>query len=153
MNTPSQFKRPQSVLFVCTFNAVRSPMAEAIARKNFGTRVFVQSAGVKIGELNPFAVSVMAEIDCDISHHTVRTFSDLDDISFDMIVTLSPEAHHSALEYCRSLAIDVEYWPTIDPTAFKGSRDQRLIAYRETRDKLAHRIGKLLGSADHTPSR
>jgi protein-tyrosine-phosphatase len=133
-------RRPQSVLFACTFNAVRSPMAEALARHHFGRDVYFISAGVRPGVLDPFAVSAMDEIGIDISKHKPRVFADLEDEAFDAIVSLSPEAHHSALEYTRTMAVDVVYWPTIDPTAATGSREQMLDAYRNVRDGLQKRI-------------
>lgn len=137
-------RRPQSVLFCCTFNAVRSPMAEAIARYYFGREVYFASAGVKAGELDGFAIAAMDDIGIDISKFKPHTFEDLEDSSFDLIITLSPEAHHKALEFTRTLAVEVHYWPTIDPTAVQGSREQMLDAYRAVRDGLKNRITKLL---------
>ena len=137
-------RRPQSILFCCTFNAVRSPMAEAIARYYYGREVYFASAGVKAGELDPFAVAAMDDIGIDIHKFKPHTFEDLEDSSFDLIVTLSPEAHHKALEFTRTLAVDVVYWPTVDPTAVQGSREQMLDAYRSVRDGLKKRITALL---------
>ena len=137
-------RRPQSVLFCCTFNAVRSPMAEAIARYYYGREVYFASAGVKAGELDPFAVAAMDDIGIDIGKYKPHTFEDLEDSSFDLIVSLSPEAHHKALEFTRTLAVDVVYWPTVDPTAVQGSREQMLDAYRSVRDGLKKRITALL---------
>lgn len=144
MDAPPVFKRPQSVLFACSFNSVRSPMAEGIARQLFGREVYFASAGLRAGELDPFAVSAMDEIGVDIAKHRPRTFDDLEDDSFDMIVSLSPEAHHRALEFTRSMAIEAIYWPTLDPTAVQGSREQMLEAYRGVRDQLDQRIRQLL---------
>ena len=137
-------RRPQSILFCCTFNAVRSPMAEAIARYYYGREVYFASAGVKAGELDPFAVAAMDDIGIDIAKYRPHTFEDLEDSSFDLIVSLSPEAHHKALEFTRTLAVEVVYWPTIDPTAVQGSREQMLDAYRSVRDGLKKRIVTLL---------
>jgi len=131
---------PSIVLFVCSMNAVRSPMAEAMLKRLHGTRVFVDSAGVKQGETDPFAMAVMEELGFDLARHRPKTLDDLEDDSFDLIVTLSPEAHHRALEHTRATATDVEYWPTLDPTVIEGSRPQRLEAYREVRDALWRRI-------------
>ena len=132
--------RAQSVLFACSENAVRSPMAESLARLQFGRAVYVASAGVRPGERNPFTTAVMDELGVDLSRHRPQTFEDLDDTSFDLIVTLSPEAHHRALEFTRTLAVDVVYWPTMDATATEGSRDTMLDAYRDVRDGLRRRI-------------
>jgi protein-tyrosine-phosphatase len=137
--------RPQSVLFACTLNTVRSPMAEAIARHYFGRDIYFASAGIKRGEPDGFAIAAMEEIGVDMSGHRPHTFEDLADASFDLIVTLSPEAHHKALEFTRTMAIDVVYWPTPDATATQGSRSQMLDAYRDVRDRLTTRIKELLG--------
>jgi protein-tyrosine-phosphatase len=137
--------RPQSVLFACTLNTVRSPMAEAIARHYFGREVYFASAGIKRGEPDPFAVAAMEEIGVDISRHRPHTFEDLEDSNFDLIVTLSPEAHHRALELTRTMAVDVVYWPTPDATATQGSREAILSAYRDVRERLTTRIKDLLG--------
>jgi protein-tyrosine-phosphatase len=135
--------RPQAVLFACGHNAVRSPMAAALLRQMLGSALYVGSAGVRKGELDAFAVAAMEEIGIDIRAHRPMTFEELDDLAglnFDLIVTLSPEAHHKALELTRALAVEVEYWPTADPTAIEGSREQRMDAYRNLRDQLLERI-------------
>ncbi|MGA7429125.1 MAG: arsenate reductase ArsC [Xanthobacteraceae bacterium] len=135
--------RPLAVLFACGLNSVRSPMAAALFGQIFGRSIYVGSAGVRKGELDPFAVAVMDEIGLDISRHKPVTFEEIEEwegLNFDLIVTLAPEAHHRALEITRTNAIDVEYWPTADPSAVEGSREQRLEAYREVRDQLLARI-------------
>lgn len=136
MSVPREL--PQAVLFACTMNAVRSPMAAALLRHLAGRRLYVESAGVRTGEPDPFAAAVMDEIGIDLSRHRPRTLHDLADTSFDLVITLSPEAHHHALELTRTLAIDVEYWPTQDATALlgHGSREQVLSHYRSVRDEL-----------------
>jgi protein-tyrosine-phosphatase len=142
--TPPGGGRPQSVLFACTQNAIRSPMAEALARHFFGREIYIASAGVRPGPLDPFAIAVMDEEGMDISKHKPHSFDDLEDSNFDLIVTLSPEAHHKALEFTRMLASEVVYWPTLDPSATHGSRDQVLEAYRAVRDGLTRRIKERL---------
>ncbi len=140
--------RPQAVLFACGMNAVRSPMAAGLAQQLFGKTVYVGSAGVQKGETDPFAIAVMEEIGIDISRHKPVTFEEVDELeglNFDLIVTLAPPAHHKALELTRTLAADVEYWPTADPTATEGNREQRLEAYREVRDQLMARIRERFG--------
>ena len=135
--------RPQAVLFACGLNSVRSPMAAGLARYFFGKTIYVGSAGVRKGDLDPFAVAAMDEIGLDIGKHKPMTFEELEDwegLNFDLIVTLSPEAHHRALELTRTLAVDVEYWPIPDPTDGSGNREQRLDAYRVVRDQLMQRI-------------
>jgi len=131
---------PGSVLFCCTLNALRSPMAEGLFKLLYKRRVFVDSVGVRAGELDPFAVAVMDEIGIDISRHRSKSFDNLDDTSFDLIVSLSPEAHHRALEMTRTMACEVEFWNTFDPSIVEGSREVRLDAYREVRDTLMRRI-------------
>ena len=140
--------RPQAVLFACGMNAVRSPMAAALLQQMLGKQLHVASAGVQKGELDGFAVAAMEEIGIDIARHKPITFEELDDLeglNFDLIVTLSPPAHHRAMELTRSTAVAVEYWPTIDPTGTEGSREQRLGAYREVRDQLLARIRERFG--------
>ena len=133
---------PGAVLFACTMNSVRSPMAAAILRHLAGRRVYVESAGVRAGGPDAFAQAVMDEFGIDITKHTPRTLRELHDTSFDLIVSLSPEAHHQALELTRTMAVDVEYWPTFDATLMvgQGSREQTLQAYRTVRDQLFKRI-------------
>ena len=131
---------PGAVLFACSMNAVRSPMAAAILRHLAGNRIYVESAGVRAGGADAFAVAAMEEIGIDISGHAPHTLRDLYDTSFDLIVTLSPEAHHQALEWTRHMAAEVEYWPTFDATIVEGDREARLDAYRQVRDNLLKRI-------------
>jgi protein-tyrosine-phosphatase len=135
--------RPLAVLFACGMNSVRSPMAAGLFKQMFGRTTYVGSAGVRKGELDAFAVAAMAELDIDIARHKPATFEELEEdegLNFDLIVTLAPEAHHRALELTRTSGAEVEYWPTADPTAIEGSREQRLDAYREVRDQLLARI-------------
>ena len=130
----------QAVLFACTLNAVRSPMAAALLRHLTSGGLYIESAGVKAGELDPLAVETMDEIGLEIGRHKPRCFEDLEDGSFDLVITLSPEAQHKAMELTRTAATRVEYWPTMDPTAVEGSREQRLLAYRSVRDALMERL-------------
>ena len=148
MGAPPIIARPQAVLFACGLNSVRSPMAAALFRHMFGHASYVASAGVRTGELDPFAVAAMEEVGLDIAKHRPMTFEELEDwegLNFDLIVTLSPEAHHKALELTRTIAADVEYWPTPDPTDTEGSREQRLDAYRTVRDMLMRKIKDRFG--------
>ena len=133
---------PSAILFACTFNTVRSPMAEALAKRLFGHRVFVDSVGVRPGARDPFVLGVMDEIGLDLSRHRPKTFENLEDDYYDLIVTLSPEAHHKALEMTRSMACDVEFWPTPDATAVEGSRETMLDAYRAVRDRLDRKLAE-----------
>ncbi|MCB1351319.1 MAG: low molecular weight phosphatase family protein [Rhodobacteraceae bacterium] len=145
---------PHSVLFCCDYNAVRSPMAEGIMRRDYGRRIFVQSAGVKNElEIDGFAVSVCAEIGLKLDAHRVRTFQEMeqwgDQIgAFDLIIALSPAAHRQALEYTRYYAVDVEFWPIFDPTGLGETREAKLAAYRQSRDQIAQRIRARFGPPD-----
>jgi protein-tyrosine-phosphatase len=146
--SPERPAKPQAVLFACALNAVRSPIAAGLFHQLFGKSIYVASAGVHKGELDPFAVAVMEEIGVDISRHKPIDFEELEDLegfNFDLIVSLSPPAHHKALEMTRTVAAEVEYWPTVDPTGIEGSREQRLDAYRAVRDELMARIRKRFG--------
>jgi protein-tyrosine-phosphatase len=140
MRGPNGEELPGAVLFACTLNSVRSPMAAALLRHLFGRFVYVDSVGARAGELDPLAVEVMDEVGIEIGKHKPKSFDEFEDTSFDLVVTLSPEAHHKAMELTRTSAAKVEYWPTMDPTAVEGSRDQRLSAYRAVRDELERRI-------------
>ena len=133
-------RQPSAVLFACTLNAVRSPMAEAILKHLHGRRIYVDSCGVRADEVDPFAVQVMDEIGIDLSRHRTKSFDDLEDSSFDLVLSLSPEAQHKAVDLTRHMACEVEYWPIFDPTAVEGSRETRLDAYREVREHLMRRI-------------
>jgi len=136
---------PSSVLFACSQNAVRSPMAEALAKRLYGQSAYIDSVGVRADEVDNFAAAVLDELGIDVHRHHAKTFDDVDPSSFDLIVTLSPEAHHSALEFARNAATEVEYWPVPDATAVEGSREIRLQAYRQVRDLILRRLKERFG--------
>jgi protein-tyrosine-phosphatase len=137
---------PGAVLFACNFNRVRSPMAAALMKLIYGDRVYVDSCGLKEGEgIDPFVVAVMDELGADLSAHRVKRFEDLEDGSFDVVVSLTPEAQHRAVDLARRRAVEVEYWPTYDPTLATGSREAVLDVYRRVRDDLKERILKRFG--------
>lgn len=139
-------KRPQSVLFCCDHNAVRSPMAEAMVKALYGREIYVQSAGVHSDlEIDGFAVAVCEELGIELSAHRVRSFAQMeewgDDLSsFDLIVALSPASQHRAQELTRMYHLDVVYWPILDPTALGTRREEKLEAYRQARDQIRQRI-------------
>jgi protein-tyrosine-phosphatase len=133
--------RPHSILFACSLNAVRSPMAEGLARAILGQKIYVDSAGLATTTLDTFAVAAMAEIGIDIRDHNTQGFDDIAVDEFDLIVALSPEAMDKAKAMTRHSSVAVEYWPTDDPTRDSGgSRETRLAAYRAVRDKLKQQI-------------
>jgi protein-tyrosine-phosphatase len=117
-------------------------MAEGILKHMHGKRLFVDSVGLKSKPIDPFVIEVMKEIGIDVERHNAKTFDELQDTSFDVIITLAPEAQHHAVEMTRVMACDVEYWPTFDPTIVEGNREMRLDAYRQVRDQLRRRIAE-----------
>lgn len=133
---------PDAVMFCCTMNAIRSPMAEGLLKQLHGTRIYVDSVGARPGELDGMMVEVMAEIGVDMSRHRAKTFDELEDTFFDAIIALSPEAQHHAVELTRTMACEVMFWNTFDPSIVEGSREQRLDAYRQVRDQIRQRILK-----------
>ncbi|MQB46400.1 low molecular weight phosphatase family protein [Rhizobium sp. ICMP 5592] len=129
-------KAPGAILFMCGLNTIRSPMAEVIARGMLPQGTYIASAGVRAGERNSFVDVVLEEIGLSLGRRQPQTLQDLEDDFFDLIITLSPEAHHAALELTRANAIEVIYWPTMDPSAIGDTREQILDAYRDVRDYL-----------------
>jgi protein-tyrosine-phosphatase len=151
-------------LFACNLNQVRSPMAEVLLKRLVGDRVYVDSCGVRLpGDepdepvedggvgVDPFVEAVMAELGCHLAHHRPKTFEDLETSSFDLVVSLTPEAHDRAMELARGRAAEIEYWPVGDPTLVEGSREVRLAGYRQVRDALARRIAERFGSLGPSP--
>tara|TARA_B100001123_G_scaffold391222_1_gene469419 strand:+ start:269 stop:712 length:444 start_codon:yes stop_codon:yes gene_type:complete len=135
-------EEPGAILFVCSENALRSPMAESLLKHFLGHRIYVDSVGVRAGKIDGFAVEVLEEIGIDISRHHSKSFDDLEDDYYDLIITLSPEAQHRAVELTRTMAVDLEFWHTFDPSIVEGNRETRLDAYRKVRDQLMERILK-----------
>jgi len=133
---------PGSVLFACTHNAIRSPMAEAVMKYLHGRRVYVDSVGVRPQPLDPFVLAALDEIGIDLSRHRAKSFDDLEDDYFDLVISLSPEAQHRAVELTRTSSCEIEFWPTMDPSLVTGSREQRLAAYRALREELLQRLGR-----------
>jgi protein-tyrosine-phosphatase len=132
---------PSAVLFACTMNSVRSPMAEAIMKFLHGHQVFIDSVGVRSGEIDGFAVAVMDEIGIDLTRHHSKTFDELEDDYFDLIIPLSPQAQHRAVEMTRVMAVGIEFWNIFDPAIIESeNREVKLDAYRKVRDELMKRI-------------
>src|SRR6185436_4502818 len=153
MSTPPG-RLPDAVLFCCNYNQVRSPMAEALAKHLIGTRIFIDSAGLRRAlfdpdvddmEVDPLAAEAMKELGVDLTKHRCKTFDELTDDSFDLVIWLRPEAQHRAIEIARGRDADIEYWPTYDPTLTEGTREHRLETYRQVRDGLAARIRQRFG--------
>ena len=131
---------PGAVLFACSYNTVRSVMAAALMRHFHGRSVFVEDCGLRRADPDGFAIAAMEEFGLDISAHDSKTFEDLEDGSFDLIITLSPEAQHRAVEMTRTMHCEVMFWNTFDASIVEGSREQRLEAYRQVREQLKRRI-------------
>ena len=137
---------PGAVLFACNYNRVRSPMAEALTKLLYGQRIFVDSCGLKPGEgVDPFVCAVIDELGADLTRHTAKTFDEVDEGAFDLVISLTPEAQHRAVEMARGKAVEIAYWPTHDPTLATGSREAVLEAYRAVRDELKARIEARFG--------
>ncbi len=146
---------PSSVLFCCDYNAVRSPMAEGLMKKFYGQKTYIQSAGVHNDlEIDGFAIAVCDELGIELSRHRSRSFDEMqqwgDDLSgFELIVALSPASQRQALEFTRYFHLDVEYWPTLDPTGIGEGREAKLSAYRQARDQISAKMLARFGpSAD-----
>jgi protein-tyrosine-phosphatase len=137
---PESDELPGSVLFACTQNSLRSPMAEALMKYLHGRQIYVQSAGVRPTEVDPFVIAALDEIGIDLSRHRARSFEDLEDDYFDLVISLSPEAQHRAVELTRTSSCALEFWPILDPSLVEGSREMRLDAYRALRDDLLARL-------------
>lgn len=154
MSSPPGGRIPDAVLFCCNYNQVRSPMAESLLKHLIGTRIFVDSAGLRRAifdpdvddmQVDPLAAEAMQELGVDLTRHRCKTFDDLEDDSFDLVISLTPEAQHRAIEIARGRDAEIEYWPTYDPTLTEGTREHRLEAYRQVRDGLATRIKARFG--------
>jgi protein-tyrosine-phosphatase len=146
MSAMSSLRLPGAVLFACNLNKVRSPMAAALMRRRHGASVHVDSCGLKPADsVDSFAVAALDELGIDISGHVPKGFDALDDHSFDLVVSLTPEAQHRAVELARGRALEMEYWPILDPTLACGSREQQLEAYRRARDDLDRRLSERFG--------
>jgi protein-tyrosine-phosphatase len=142
----AELRLPGAVLFACNLNRVRSPMAEGLMKLIYGRQAYVDSCGLApAGELDPFAVAVMEEIGADLSRHHAKSFDDLAASAFDLVISLTPEAQHRAVEMTRGAAVEIDFWPTFDPTLATGSREAVLDAYRGVRDDLKARILERFG--------
>ncbi|WP_089989817.1 low molecular weight phosphatase family protein [Cognatiyoonia koreensis] len=142
---------PQSVLFCCDHNAVRSPMAEGIMKKMYGTRCYIQSVGVKNDlEIDGFSIAVCAEIGVELSRHRSRSFDEMEDwgddlSSFDLVLALSPASQRRALDLTQFYHLEVEYWPILDPTGLGETREARMVGYRQARDQIIARLKERFG--------
>ncbi len=141
----SKKRNPSAVLFICTQNAIRSPMAAALMHHLAGHKTYVASAGIRAGDPDPFVGMIMDEVGLDLTRHRPHSIEDLADSAFDLVITLSPEAEKHARDMTKTMAIEVEHWPTPDPSATQGSRSQILDSYRDVRDGLKKKIAERFG--------
>ncbi len=141
----AKVEKPDSILFLCNHNVIRSPMAERFVRHDYGREYYVQSAGISTSTPDPFVTAVMAELGVDVANHVPKTLEDLEDTWFDLIVTFSPTAHHKALLMEHVEATEIVYWPAGDPTVVQGSREQMLTAYRDVRDGIKNQLAERFG--------
>ena len=148
---------PQSVLFCCDHNAVRSPMAEGIMKQFYGTDTYVQSVGDKNDlEIDGFSIAVCQELNVELSRHRSRSFDEMEEwgedlSSFDLVLALSPASQRRALALTRFYHIDVEYWPILDPTGLGETREAKLASYRQARDQIIERLQQRWGDPTHIP--
>ncbi|MGI8841720.1 MAG: low molecular weight phosphatase family protein [Caulobacteraceae bacterium] len=141
---------PGAVLFACNLNRIRSPMAEGLMKRRFGNQIYVDSCGLRAGEddhVDPFVMMVMDEVGVDLTGHRGKSFEDVEAHAFDLVISLSPEAHHRAVELTRGRAVEIEYWPTLDPTLTHGTRESVMGAYRAVRGELEDKIRRRFGEA------
>lgn len=142
---------PQSVLFCCDHNAVRSPMAEGIMKKFYGKGTYVQSVGVRNDlEIDGFSIAVCAEMGVELARHRSRSFDEMQDwgddlSSFDLVIALTPASQRRALELTRVFHLDVEYWPILDPTGLGETREAKLTQFRAARDQIVARLKDRFG--------
>lgn len=148
---------PQSVLFCCDHNAVRSPMAEGLMKLFYGMDVYVQSVGVKNDlEIDGFSIAVCQEMGVELSRHRSRSFDEMeqwgDDLSsFDLVISLSPASQRRALELTRFYHLEVEYWPILDPTGLGEGREAKLTQFRAARDQIVTRLKERFGETTRSP--
>uniref|UniRef100_UPI0021013601 arsenate-mycothiol transferase ArsC n=1 Tax=Jiella sp. LLJ827 TaxID=2917712 RepID=UPI0021013601 len=144
---PASGDKISSVLFLCGMNAIRSPIAEALAREILPPTVYIASAGVRSGQRDPFVDSVLAERGLSLGERQPQRYEDLEDSYFDLIVTMAPEAHHAALDATGTSSVEVEFWPMPDPSVVTGSREQILDAYRDLLGRIEQRLRQRFSGA------
>jgi uncharacterized protein (UPF0262 family)/protein-tyrosine-phosphatase len=132
-----------TVLFVCSMNAVRSPIAAALARQAFPGRIITRSVGVNGGKADQFVHEVMEEIGIDMSVHTPHILDELVANRFDLVITLSDDAPDAVARKGLDAGA-VETWTMPDPSLVEGNRETVLGAYRDLRDHLLRRVRERL---------
>ncbi len=128
----------KNILFLCVANSARSQMAEGLARKLFGARVAVQSAGSEPSQVNPYASEVMREISVDLSTHHSKSVQTIDPATVGTVITLcAEEVCPVFLGKARRL-----HWPIADPASKDPSlsRDELLTRFRTAREQIQGRL-------------
>ena len=127
-----------TILFLCVANSARSQMAEGLARKLFGARMAVQSAGSEPSRVNPFAIEVMKEVGVDLTTHHSKSVQTIDPLAVGTVITLCAEEVCPAfLGQARRL-----HWPIEDPATQDSSlpREEMLSRFRTARDQIQARL-------------
>ena len=143
-----KYKSPQSVLFCCNYNSVRSPMAEGILKKLIGKKIFVQSVGVFDSlEIDGFTVRVCDEIDIKLNKHRVRSLSEMEQQggfigSFDLVIPFTQESMKEVQKYSTFSSVNIEKWGVEEPLKDENDINQTLGSYRRTRDIILNKIYK-----------
>lgn len=132
--------KPNSILFVCQLNSVRSPMAEGLMRKHYTDIADIRSCGLAEGDLDDFMVTVMKEKGVDMSDHKALSLGELQDESFDVVIAFTYDAYQAAVAVFEDTNSQVELWALPDPG--QGSLDVRALLnnYRALRDNIEARL-------------
>ena len=146
MPNPSHDSKPPSprIVFVCTYNRIRSPMAAALLTALSPELDKVDSCGVAINDsfADGFTIAVMAEVGIDLNNHTAKDVADMDLTTADMIVCFSETSYEVLCKMRKTLptACDILYWPVYDPDLLAESRPRRLAGYRAVRDTIRQHL-------------
>lgn len=126
----------KNILFLCVANSARSQMAEGMARHLWGEKVQVQSAGTQPSHVHPLAIQVMQEIGIDISKHYSKSVDSIDPKSVNTVITLCAE------EVCPIFLGEATrlHWPFQDPASHSPSIEEKLQAFRHTRDAILQKL-------------
>ena len=137
--------KPKSVLFVCTLNSIRSPMAEGLMKQRYSSDIYIQSCGLEAGEFNDLMVAVMKEKGIDMSAHSSRTLESLSDTSFDVAIAFTEDVAGALKAVFDDSDTDIELWPTPDPTADAMDVRAMMNNFRAVRDTIEARIVRKFG--------
>jgi arsenate reductase len=139
--------QPRHVLFLCVANSARSQMAEGIARSLAPAGVKISSAGSAPSMLNPLAVKALDEIGIDIRSQYSKSVDNVPAGSVDAVVTLCAE------EVCPVFlgkAMRV-HWGLSDPAGAGKTEEEQLRKFREVRDELRRRLGRVFAGESRLP--